>query len=147
MIQFVSDLEHSTNTTDRHNIIEILLKVAFSKQQPTLFFTTTYSSLIFPFMTYHRVCSKSNATGVTHGKETVYSSGTQGFTSVRVILFFLSFSVLCCVFFICLYVCLFLFVFLWGEAGCFVCRFSVSVMLNVASGSRLFIREYLFSFL
>ena len=146
MIQFVSDLGHATNTTNRHDIIEILLKVALRKQQTTLFFTTTYSSLIYPFMTYHRVCNKSNATGVTHGTETVYSSGTQGFTSVRVIHLFLSFSVLCCVFFICLYVCLFLFVFLWG-GGCFVCRFSVSCMLNVASGSRLFIRECLFSFL
>jgi Cdc6-like AAA superfamily ATPase len=36
---------------------------------------------------------------------------------VRVIHLFLSFSVLCCVFFICLYVCLFLFDFLWGPSG------------------------------
>ena len=114
MIQFVSDLGHATNTTNRHDIIEILLEVALSKQQTTLFFTATYSSLISPFMTYHWVCSKSNATGVTHGTETVYSSGTQGFTSVRIIHLFLSFSVLCCVFFICWYVCLCLFGFFVG---------------------------------
>jgi hypothetical protein len=29
-----------------------------------------------PFMTYHRVCSKSNTTGATSGEETVYPSGT-----------------------------------------------------------------------
>ena len=106
MIQFVSDLEHSTNTTDRHNIIEILLKVAFSKQQPTLFFTTTYSLLMSPFKTDHRVCSKSNATG----KKRFTLPEHRGLPASVLFFFFLAF--LCCVayfLFVCMFVCFCLF--------------------------------------
>jgi len=110
VIKFVSDLRHATNTTDRHDITEILLNAI---KQTTVFFTTTYSSLISPCMTYHRVSNKSNATGTTHGTETVYSSGAHGFTSVLVasvlLIFFLGFFVVLriCYLFVCLFVCFF----------------------------------------
>ena len=40
------------------------------------------SHVVFSLMTYHRVCNKSNATGVTCGTGIAYHSGAPEFTQV-----------------------------------------------------------------
>ena len=137
VIKFVSDLRHATNTTDHHDITDILLKVALNAiKQTTVFLTPTYSSLIYSFMTYHRVYNKSNVKGARRGPQTVDSSGAHGFTSAFGGVFVICWNI--CLVWYCFY-------FVWGDI--FVCRFSVSCMFNVTSISRLFIRDCPFSFL
>jgi hypothetical protein len=47
-------------------------------------------------MTFHRVCNKSNTTGVTNGAGTAYTSGAYEFISGFLHLVGFSFLVLCC---------------------------------------------------
>ena len=91
LIKFVSDLRQvggffpgtlvsSTNKTDRHNITEMLLKANFIQ----FYFVNRYGAsvsqicsvchnsnrILSSFMTYHRVCNKSNTTSATYGAGT-----------------------------------------------------------------------------
>jgi hypothetical protein len=114
MIKFVSDLGHATNTTDHHGITEILLKVALNAIKQTTNNSILYNNLLiahFPIYDLLPVCNKNNATNATHGTETVNSSGTHGLPAFWWRPCYSSFSllsVLCCVFFICLFLFLFL---------------------------------------
>jgi hypothetical protein len=104
----------STNKIDRHDITEILLKVALNTINQTLSQMTIYMFHLswalpghFPFMNYHRVCNHSNRTGDIAGTGTANLSGTPefilGFSGVSVARSFVFYVV-------CLSFCLFSFV-------------------------------------
>jgi hypothetical protein len=77
------------------------------------FICRNHIPVLFPFMTYHRVCNQSNTTGVVNGVRTAYPSGSSEITSrflVRFMLHDLSFF---CVVFCKLFLVLFRLVILF----------------------------------
>ena len=80
------------NKTDRHDITEILLKVALNTINSNSYrlchkwpwicsVCRNYNPFLSSLMTFHWVCNKSNMTSATCGAGTVYPSETPGLTS------------------------------------------------------------------
>ena len=97
----------------RHHDVANRYRVSVSQMITDMFCLSYYNHNPVPslFVTYHRICNKSNTTGVTCGAGNAYPSGAPEFTTVFSGVRFARYLDFCEMFYRSLFVLLF--VFLW----------------------------------